>query len=337
MSQGVLRELLARYLKGEEMGKYPTVETKIIQLSPLQITDDQQTFIDLSSLEDSVTEELGGSMNSPHKLILQDWKFVFRRIPNSHEYYFDLSVNRYKLEEDQFMRSLDRDPIKMEDVQEIRFLFEKRKRAEIEKMVRSGSGVKDTPTRSELLAKSPSKLTLGNNETLPSTKPSEIKQPAEDSASVDVQKALFKPSTTKTEAGKSSLYFDSSFFRQAGVVSVGPKMTAEEAMYLTIAEIMSVRAFIPQVKKSVIRPVPLIRLRRSLSTETNLDELQRESISKMVQRYSTESSRDSRQQLDFEDVQDYIKTGQLKWEQIVFGRSTFDYLNKHQFLIKQAE
>lgn len=336
MSHSRLKELLAKFLRGEEISKYPVVETRILSLSPLQITDDYQKFIDVSSLEDRVTEELGGALEKGMKLILQEWKFVLRRIPNSHEYFFDLSVAKYKLQEDAFTIKPEHEPIKMEDDTEIRYLFEIRKRAEIEKMLR-GTG-KDAPSRGEAADKTPAKATLGKDDTtMASAKISEVKGQIPEMTTQEFQKALYaKPSTAKTEGKNSPTHFETSFFKKAGIISANTKYSPEDSLYLTIAELMSVPAWIPQVKRSVIRFMPPIRQRRSPSSESNLEDLQRESVSKMVQRFSAESSR-PRSTLDFEDVHDYLMTGALRWDQIVFRKSALDYLKKHRTLLEQTD
>jgi hypothetical protein len=335
MCEPRLRDLLAKFLKGEEVGKYPSIEARILSLSPLQITDDQKTFIDLSSLEDAVTEELEGSLAVPHVLVLQDWKFVLRRIPNSHEYYFDLSVNRYKLQPTAARHlHASQDPIKMEDDKEIRYHFEIRKRQEIEKMVRGTA--KDLAPKPEAQKKSPAKTLATKEDTFASALPSEAKQSVPEANVAEFHQALHKPSTAKTEDAKASLYFESSFFKKAGIVSANTKLSIEDALYLMIADIMSVPVFIPHAKRSVIRPIPLIRLRRSLSAESDLEELQRESIGRMIQRHSTESSR-NRDRMDFEEMHDHIMAGSLKWSQLVVNRASFEHLKKNRYLLELAD
>ena len=339
MSQSKLKDLLAKFLKGEEIGKYPVIETRILSLSPLQITDDYQKFIDVSSLEDRITEELNGKLSKSHKLILQDWKFILRRIPNSHEYFFDLSVNKYKLQEDGVMMKPEHEPIKMEDDVEIRYLFETRKRQEIEKMVRA----KENPIKSEDLGdKSASKNTVTKEEpvtAIPSQKITENKETMGSLTNEEFKKTLFsKPSATKTEDRRSPVYLDSSFFRKAGVISTATKFKPEDLLFLTIAELMSVAPFIPQVKRSVIRAMPPIRMRRSPSSESGGEEFHRESSSRMVQRYSVDrESRVRHQNLDFEDIHEYIRSGVINWNQLVFNRSAFDYLQKNKRMLEFTE
>lgn len=332
-----LKDILAKFLKGEEVGKYPQVEAHILCLSPLQITDDFHRFIDVSSLEDSITEELEGKSHRGYKLILQDWKFVLRRIPNSHEYYFDLAVKKYQLVAEDLVIKPEHEPIKMEDDEEIRYLFETRKRQEIEKMVRAKDPVaKDDDAGN----KSASKQTVTKLETaLPSQKITETKEAHGTMTSEEFKKTIFaKPSTTKTDDKKSPVYLDSSFFRKAGVIATAPKFNPEDLMFLTIAELMSVPAFIPPVKRSVIRYMPPIRARRSTSSESIWEDYQRESMTKMVQRYSMDKERSLRQMnFEFEDVHEYIRAGLINWDQLIFNRNAFEYLQNHQKLLENTE
>lgn len=337
MSQLKLKEILAKFLKGEEIGKYPQVEAHILCLSPLQLTDDFHRFIDVSSLEDAITEELDGKNARGHKVVLQDWKFVLRRIPNSHEYYFDLAVKKFQLVAEDLMIKPEYEPIKMEDDEEIRYLFEARKRQEIEKMVRAKDpAAKDDDNGN----KSASKQTVTKMETaLPSQKITETKEAHGTMTNEEFKKTIFaKPSTAKTEDKKSPVYLDSSFFRKAGVIATAPKFNIEDLLHLTIAELMSVPAFIPPVKRSVIRFMPPIRIRRSTSSESIWEDFQRESMNKMIPRYSMErESRLRQMNFEFEDVHEYIRAGLINWDQLIFNRNALEYLRTHNNLLENTE
>ena len=50
-----------------------------------------------------------------YKLILNNWSFIFRRVPNSHEYYFDIVSDNYRLIETNTLLELDNFPRKMID------------------------------------------------------------------------------------------------------------------------------------------------------------------------------------------------------------------------------
>jgi hypothetical protein len=332
-----LKDVLAKFLKGEEIGKYPRVEAHILCLSPLQITDDFHRFIDVSSLEDSITEELEGKTARGHKLILQDWKFVLRRIPNSHEYYFDLAVKKYELVSEDLVIKPEHEPIKMEDDEEIRYLFETRKRQEIEKMVRA----KDPNAKDDDAGtKSASKQTVTKLETaLPTEKNTEAKEAHGTMTSEEFKRTIFaKPSIAKTEDKKSPVYLDSSFFRKSGVIATAPKFNPEDLLHLTISELMSVPAFIPPVKRSVIRFMPPIRVRRSTSSESIWEDYQRESMTKMVTRYSVErESRMRQMNFEFEDVHECIRAGLINWDQLIFNRNAFEYLQANSQLLENTE
>jgi hypothetical protein len=332
MSQSKLKELLAKFLKGEEVGKYPTVETRILSVNPLQITDDYKKFIDVSSLEERITEEIGSELGSGYKLILQDWKYVLRRIPNSHEYYFDMMVTKYKVQPDAFKLKPDEDPIKMEDDVEIRFLFEARKRAEIEKMVRG----KDAPSRDS--DKSPAKISaMKDATTLASTghslKPTEEKSQLPVISNEEFQKVMgAKASTAKTEDNRNPKYLDSSFFRKGGIASANTKFSAEELLYITIAELMSVPSFVPHIKRSVIRIIPAIRMRRSLSSDSMDD--QRESLARTIR---ASAERAPRKGIDFEEIHDNLRIGAIKWDQIVFPQAALEFLHSHMDMLERTE
>jgi hypothetical protein len=303
-------------------------------LNPLQITDDNHRFIDLSSLEDRVTEELGSELTQGQKLVLQDWKFVLRRIPNSHEYYFDLNVNKYELKSDDTYTKPELEPIKMEDDEQVRYFFEQRKRSEIEKMVRGGPsrGGADSVKRSP--SKKDSALSDHTQTAVPSSKITEIKSLIPPATSEELQKTLRKGSGAKQDY-KNPSNLDTSFFKKAGVLSATSKFLAEDSFVLTIEEIMSVPSFIPQVKRSVVRLMPVIRAQRLNSSDSHPNETTRESQARMVFRVSQDAR--GKGEVTFEDIHEQIKSGAVKWNQITFTKSTFEYLRKHSMLLEQTD
>ena len=328
MSQAILRGLLSRFLKGEDIGKYPVVQTRIVSLSPLQITDDFHHYIDVSSLEDRVTEDLGDKVEQQHALILQDWKFVLRRIPNTHEYFFDMSVNRYELKEVNSSSAMPQELIKMEDDDEIRYLFEARKRTEIGKMTKAAAA---QPAKD-----SPDKMTMTKADTVAATsaKQSEIKGLIPSLTADEYQKEL-KISTAKTEGKKSPIHLENSYFKKAGILSANQKIaSADEVFYINIAELMSVPLYIPPVKRSVIRFMQPIKLRRSPSSDSKLDEANRESSgnrdsSGPNHKRSSHESSETRKVFKFEEIHNYLRLGALKWNQLVFARASFTHLKEN--------
>lgn len=65
-------------------------EARILQLSPLQITDDYENYLEVNSLEEKVLDRIDDFPGASYKLILNSWNFVFKRVPNTHDYYFDI-------------------------------------------------------------------------------------------------------------------------------------------------------------------------------------------------------------------------------------------------------
>lgn len=49
MSGSTLKDTLISFLKGEKNVFYPAIETRILQLSPLQITDDYEKYLEINS------------------------------------------------------------------------------------------------------------------------------------------------------------------------------------------------------------------------------------------------------------------------------------------------
>lgn len=332
MSKPVLRTLLSRFLKGEEIGKYPAIQTRIVSLSPLQITDDLHHYIDVSSLEDRVTEDLVDKVEQQFVLELQDWKFVLRRIPNTHEYFFDMSVNKYELKELNGSSAIPQELIKMEDDDEIRYLFEARKRTEIGKMTKAAAA---QPPK-----ESPDKITMTKADTVAATsaKQSEIKGLIPTASAEEFQREL-KLSTAKTEGKKSPLHLENSYFKKAGILSAHQKISSvDEVFGINIAELMSVPLYIPAVKRSVVRFMQPIKLRRSPSSDSKLDEANRESSGNRASsgpnhKRSSHDSSETRHHFRFEEIHNYLRLGALKWNQLVFNRASFTHLQAHPQLL----
>ena len=259
-----------------------------------------------------------------------------RRIPNSHEYYFDMNVNKYELKSDAAYTKPELEPIKMEDDEQVRYFFEQRKRSEIEKMVRGGpsrggeDSVKKSPSKTASVMKDQTSTAA------PSSKITEIKSLIPPATSEELQRTIRKGSGAKQDLTyKNPSNLDTSFFKKAGVLSATGKFLAEDSFVLTIEEIMSVPSFIPQVKRSVVRLMPVIRAHRLNSSDSQPQETARESQARMVYRVSQDAR--GKGEVSFEDIHEQIKSGAVKWSQITFTKSTFDYLRKHSMLLEQTD
>lgn len=51
MSSNTLKDTLISFLKGDNNIFYPVLETRILQLSPLQITDDYEKYLEINSIK----------------------------------------------------------------------------------------------------------------------------------------------------------------------------------------------------------------------------------------------------------------------------------------------
>lgn len=123
MATPKLRDILLQFLKGGSSVFYPVIETRILQLNPLQITDDLVRLLDISSLQEGVLSKIEDTPGATYKLILNKWHFVFKKVPNSHEFYFDIVSDDYKVVKETHAIELDEYPSKMVDDDEIRYGF----------------------------------------------------------------------------------------------------------------------------------------------------------------------------------------------------------------------
>jgi hypothetical protein len=92
-----LRSILIAFLKGEEV-YYPQLECTILQANPFQISDDKQFYFDSCNLQEMAESEVRASSHKRLKIVLKSWNFVFRRVPSTHDYYFDIQCKDYSLE-----------------------------------------------------------------------------------------------------------------------------------------------------------------------------------------------------------------------------------------------
>lgn len=140
-----LKAILSDFLSGQHT-HYPTMQATIISLNPLQITDNFQNYFDISSLQEQIINRIDPRNNVNYKILLHDWSFVFRKVPNSHDYYFDIVSNNYQVIENmESFPSHGAFPTKVVDDPDIRYLFEERKRAEIEGLIRESNFFRETP------------------------------------------------------------------------------------------------------------------------------------------------------------------------------------------------
>jgi len=91
-----MKNLLCQYLSGVPNMFYPSIELKIINLNPVQVTDSYLDLVDLSNLADEILDKVGRRAHRNYKVTLKKWNFVFNRVTNSNEFYFDIEAQKIK-------------------------------------------------------------------------------------------------------------------------------------------------------------------------------------------------------------------------------------------------
>jgi hypothetical protein len=85
-----LKEILIQFLREEEV-HYPHSEITILSSNPFQFSDDSQHYFESQNLQEIYFSHKETFPNtSAPKILLKTWNFVFRRVPNTHDYYFDI-------------------------------------------------------------------------------------------------------------------------------------------------------------------------------------------------------------------------------------------------------
>jgi hypothetical protein len=96
-----LKELLIEFLKDGSQPEGVELKARVLSFEPMFITNDNLHYLEIVHITDNIdTEGLGRNLGIKHyQLVINDWKFVFRRVPTSHEYYFDIQATDFELKE----------------------------------------------------------------------------------------------------------------------------------------------------------------------------------------------------------------------------------------------
>ena len=124
-----LKTLLIKYLEGKTP-KYEQLSLRVVQSSPLQLTDDNTHFIESLQLEKAI----GGQENLKDvtSIKLKKWSISFNKVPGAHGFYFDIEAEDYELlKEGDKAAPLGTDMTNILEDNEVLFHFEVKKRAEL--------------------------------------------------------------------------------------------------------------------------------------------------------------------------------------------------------------
>lgn len=91
-----LKECLVEFLNGS-ISEMPQVEAQITSLEPLKICDSGYQFFEINALSDEILERVEADPSQTYKLILLDWNFVIKKVPNSKEYYMDIKAKNFRV------------------------------------------------------------------------------------------------------------------------------------------------------------------------------------------------------------------------------------------------
>jgi hypothetical protein len=95
-----LHDCLKQFLASAEV-RYVPVTARLISLSPAQLTQDDECFLEATALAKDLLRDAKLTKTdlarSKVQIRLADWKFVFSKIPNSTDYYLDIDVKQYEV------------------------------------------------------------------------------------------------------------------------------------------------------------------------------------------------------------------------------------------------
>jgi hypothetical protein len=326
-----LKSILVQFLQGNPEISYPPIEARVLQFNPLQITDDYETYIDLSTMQDEVLDQVSDG-DLGYKLILSSWRFVFRRVPNTHDYYFDIVSDSYRIVETNTLLELDTFPEKITDDDNVRYYFEWRKRQEIEDLIRKNMRIKTTPFKR-------GGLRLGTLSKAPEHKsPVFLKSPnpySQRSQNQWTPNPYLNPNFTPIKK----------FF---GGIQRSWAGESDFDQILSIEELLDVPRFIPKFKSVLKIPVKYSWDQNSpINSKYRLSEAKTDAGKESIKRVSEGLNEGDKSVpslagrtaagVSVEDIDRALKSGVLSWDQVSFNRNAFSYLQKNIHLIEQGK
>lgn len=236
-----------------------------------------------------------------YKLLLHSWRFVFKQVPNSHDYYFDIVSDNYQVVQTVSSPEFFGYHTKIVDTKLVRYLFEERKRAEIENIIRRNMDFKEpTPGKTPTTKAGPGTPTTFSKIT-----------PGGQSIYFD----LNTPGRTHISTPKQSVH-GGAFYQSRGIQrtakrhEVDPNWTIFDI--LTIPELQDVPHFVPLVKELLIvrcKPLFLRKKKELLGDKFNMEEEEKK--------------------VTFGDISGGIKDGLIDWKDLEFSRECVNFIQRN--------
>lgn len=276
-----------------------------------------------------INEELEDTPGANYKLILKQWHFSFKKIPNSHDFYFDIIAPQFEILETRTLIEVETLPTKILEDEEIKFYFEEKKRREIENLLKMNMRIKTTPSKSSLMKESYSTASnLGGGKITPAY--SNRRQ------SISRLATPGKFSISKSRDDDSDYGMISNpFWKDSGVQRpTGLKKGQKPGKFLTIEELMDVPIFIPTCfNVRVVRQIPSF-LR---TADLNISEKKGLEFTFQKKRKSQSDNKETEigdfeeggTKISFDDVKDGIKNNLISWNDLTFNRECLNYLERN--------
>ena len=314
MATPKLRDLLLQFLKGSTTVFYPVVEARVLQVNPLQITDDLQKYLDISSLQEGIQSRIQDTPAANYKLTLKKWSFVFKKVPNSHEFYFDIVSGDYSITKELHSLELDEYPSKMVDDDEIRYHFEMRKRKELEEIIKLNMRFKKTGSNVQ-------------------TKTADLMKATYEKSPLEGQSPLRTPTKSTKSAIKDR---GESYIQSGGKTLICPEiLTIEELLDLPIP-IFSKESIQRAYYGSNEVPVGRAAYQADLyGSDPNAKYPRSNRMS--VDRHDDEDTLGKRfgSRLTFDEILKGLTKKLITWNAFVFSHKTFDHLKERPFLLEE--
>lgn len=149
-----LKDLLLQFLiDGTQPVDLP-LKAKILSFEPMFISDDNTNYLEIVHITDNIDTEMYQKdvQIKNFELVIPNWKFVFRRVPTSHEYYFDIQASNFEINEveEGFEENLEWSCLNEDS--DIKYYSDLKKRQAIETLLENNLRIKnvahnDTPVK----------------------------------------------------------------------------------------------------------------------------------------------------------------------------------------------